>query len=1107
MSKKKQQQLQTTTGSEVVPSVQETPSIQGTTRSIGMNGVIESLGVNTIFGKERGTPQKRVHDLLEACQTIVKNDPSIFKAKISTLDVNKLITDLEETTREDMFNSITDKKLFCDYIDLFISSLKSTSDQITKNKIFISVWLLVLVKSISDISQCGSLVNDIQKFYDGGNIPEIVNKNDVFSVLNSNKNVTFVSSDKICAALSSNILKLIDYPIQTLCSRKTGTTTQTMIVQKSEVSALSVILSVVGDKEKTFSLINDVVYSTDIDNDKKDGVTSMITSINSLVTDYYTDIIKSYQLELQNTEYVTQDIIQLEVDKLFLNKREDAKRKLCQLISNISSITYLENNLFELSKVLSSKENVVVPRWTYHVSNDVFKYMFPLTPTMFADLKSKISREEILSATADAMYGHDFALECITNLGREFLTAIGEEDVYKIGENMSYSKKEDLCISQTLQLNNFSTINQHGDKFSINFNSDSNYLVVDRKKMFYRISEIPWNITASPLVDQPIIASVDFVSGEPSISVVLSEQINYTKQQNIRNEQVLAFSTLTQTQGLKEKLTQIDNNTNYKEYYGVTTLYDGAAPYGGLPIYELEQYESSMNILLKPSGKQKGSEENLTLTVTTNTTESEDVLIEKWTSDRIDVVGIKYLNETLIENISPSLNDQEKLQISSPEPNTPLYNPLYKFNLIWGTILNSKTNLTLQFRKEIYDEFKIVVAEIQNKIRQLNEKVAERSRRASTQQPISRFQDYSMFDNVVIKSLIEQIYGAVSENNNEYLQNFDVMMIEYIKILFIGNIDLDDSKYKLLLILESAVRGVCSDDPDGLFKSLLSIKESIQEMDPDEELKKIILDAKEKITRDTHIKNMKDSYSEQILTKRGPSMNKVEHSGEVLTTGSPTRVIQNQNNVPDSAQSNKTAPAVSYQSSSGWNPFHSSSVLNKDSSKLQEKVQEKVQESSQVSDFTETLGDQNLYNDYSNTGFGFDSSNENIFDEINTLKKQIEELERIIYLRDEEIKGLTKEISNYKFPTVRGSDEQVVKSQRGSRENTPFPFSLSRNPSNEEEGTITTKSSDNNSGGSRKNHTQTHKSATRRKNKNSSKRKTIKKRKMPKRKNNTRRNK
>jgi hypothetical protein len=1031
-----------------------------------MNGVIESLGVNTTFSRERGTPQKRLHDLLEACQTIVKtNNRSIFKGKITTLDVQGLIDDLETASREDMFKSIADRNLFCEYIDLFISSLKSTPDQITKNKISITVWLLVLVKSMSDISQCGSLVNDIPKFYEGGNISTIGKStgdttNDVLSVLKSNKNVTFVSSDKICAALSSNILKLIDYPIQTLCSRKTGTTTQTMIVQKGEVSALSVILSVVGDLEKTMGLINDVIYydSSDID---RDAVANMVTSIHSVVTDYYSKIFDEYFKDPNIKDYVTQDIIQLEVDNIFISKNDRGREKLCQLISEISSIPILRNSLLELSRVLSLKENVIVPRWTYHVSNDVFKYMFPLTPDMFIDLKSKISREEIVSATADAMYGHDFALSCITDLGREFLTAIGEANVYTIDENVSYSKKEDLCISQTLQLNNFSTINQHGDKFSINFNSDSNYLVVDRKEMFYRISETPWNITSSPLVNQPIIASVDFVSGEPSISVVLSEQINEIKQQSIRREQVLAFSTLSQ-EDLTDKLKVIEENTNYNEYYGVTTLYDGAAPYGGLPIYQLDQYKSSMNVVLKPSKKQKDElEENVTLTVITKTTESEEELKTKWISGRVDTFDISYLKDNLIPNVG--LSEEQKGQLSNPQDTS---SPLYKFNLIWGTILNSKSKLTLKFREEIYNEFRLVVAEIQNKIRQLNEKVAERSRRASIQQPISRFPRYEIFTNEIME-LVEQLQQFLKLN--ESLEKFDVMMIEYIKILFSDEID-DSNKNILLKILESAVR-VCSDDPDGVFKSLLSYKESIQQVNENEELKKIGSVAEEKIKRDRNIANIKKNYLQQISRKQGSSKNKIQLSGET-TYVTPEKDRYGKQIQPGSDKSVKSAFAALYPSTSHWNR----------------------EKDSQMSGLTETQGDNILFNspiknddlspqgsqetDYS--GFESDTGSE-----IGRPKKS-------------DSPPLSPRGNTRSFDDVDRSTESIT---YGQHPRTVPRISGSQDNSDDENMTR-----EDNEGGSRKHHRTHHNSVTRRKNKKSSKRKSGKKRKMLKRNNKTRRN-
>jgi len=1150
---------------------------------IGENGneEVEQYTTHINFDKKSGTPQKRLHDLLVACKSIVTNDRSIFnKGKIKSLNVDPLIdaliVKLSKSTRDDIFETDEDRDLFCKYIYLFISSLNSTSNKIDANKIFITVWLLVLVKSMSDISQCGSLVNDIPKLYKDKPMLDIEravlrSSQDVLSLLNSNINVTFFSSDKICAALSTNILKLIDYPIQTLCSRKTGTTTQTMIIQKGEVSALSVVLSVVGDIKKSRRLIRDIIYY-DIPDTIKGEVVNMVTTIHTVVTNYYTSILENYS-SMQNFEekYILQDIIQLEIDKLFSSKHQDAQTKLCKLIYDVLKIPNLIGSLIQLSYVLSSKESVVVvPRWTYHVSNDIFKCRFPLTSNMFREntgLKNKISREEILSATADAMYGHDFALSCITELGTNFLKAIGEADVYSIDENISYSKKEDLCISQTLQLNNFSTINQHGDKFSINFNSDSNYLVVDRKEMFYRISEIPWNITASPLVEQDIIASVDFVSGEPSISVVLSEQVNFIKQQNIRKSQVFAFSVLTQTEDLTQKLEVIKQNTNYREYNGVTTLYDGAAPYGGLPIYELEQYISSMNIILKSSSKKRDDvEENLTLRVITETTEKSEDLRRKWVSERVNLNDVPYFTDTL--NLKVDMSEEQKIKISAPAIDT----PLYKFNLIWGTILNSKPNMTEQYRKEIYGEFNSVVTEIQNKIKQIDNNIPERSRRASTQQPMSRFfpsfkniDQYRMFNDDKVQEQIKKIYKAVSENENVRWENFDVMMIEYIKILLmpeppntrdmdtevvatdpLGSTDtskIDDSpntgngdtktvvatdplgsvgtakieersatggvdtevvattnpsvsvetKQILLTILEVAVRSckLCSDDPDGIFKSLLSDSKINQEINVDKQLQEIGLDAQKKINREETIKRMKEIFLQNISTKRGQSNNIVEHSG--ASGVSPVKTTDTTTD-PGSAQSAFAAFKYTDNNHKGRQAFPVTDLNSQDDSRK---------------------------NDTDNASSN--SNNELIY----RLQNEISELTHSNSLKDQQINRLEQQNSDLKSegqhfkseasilsrsPTSGDKNKYARRSSSignnsSSGNNSPF-LSLSRFSSNNDEDVTTTpKSTDDDTGGSRKHHIQTHKTVTRRKNKKSPKRKTIKKRKMPKIKNKTRRNK
>ncbi len=855
----KEERQITNASSAVTPTeIDGVTVISDTTRSVG---IFDSSSTSVAelylpedyltFDKKRGTPQKRLHDLLFACKHIVAHNKKYFNkitTKMDEPDINLLILDLNTASREKMFNTPSDGENYSNYIRLFISSVKQSSmSSVEKSQIFILLWELILVKSISDISQCGSLINDIPKLYDNNIIPVTTTVNNVtnrvLNVLNNNKNVTFVSSDKICAALSSNILKLIDYPIQTLCGRKNPPTTQTVIVQKGYISALAVVLSAVEDQLKYDTLINDILsynFSETNNLQIQEGVINTILEIQAIVVTYVERLLTNNS-ELSELNLLAEDKIQKEIDEVFemVNKSRLEPRiiRLCNLIHGIAEVENLVTNLEHLFGALSfSKNNKIVHRWTYHVSNDVFKYKFQLKQDMFNEdkLKDSISREEILSATFDAMYGHDYELSCITELGSCFLNAISENDDYDIEKELPYPVKQNRCISQTLHSNRFSTVNQEGDKFSISFNSDNNYLNVEKKELLHRNSEIPWNITKSPLVSQDLVASIDFVSGEPSISTVLSQQINISKRQNIEQQQVYVFSVLgNNSEKLIETFQKIKENSSYEEYYGVTTLYDGAAPYGGIPKYILGQYETSMMVRLKPTSKEKNSmiTENK-LTITTQTTYKIDEMLQSWLSERINTVEVRYLQDTILPNIP--IDCLELLK-------NPTKDSIYeKFNLIWGTILNTKSKMTIEYRNDIYHIFSKVFSEI---IKKLSE--SDRPKRG---QIVERFYDYNRFKE--IEDSIEKISSV---------KNFDSLMIEYIQILCLTALT-DYQKNLLLDIFDVVVREKCSgNNPDGLFKNLYSseIEKTPKELTTEQEkLKQVLTNA---FNRNRDVLVVKDS--------------------------------------------------------------------------------------------------------------------------------------------------------------------------------------------------------------------------------------------------------
>ena len=793
----------------------------------------------TFIPVDDGTPQKRLASLLQMCVNLQKgnvvnnNKLKGLIQKVLNASVN-LIQSVWDSSRAEIFKNETEKNNFTEYIQTFINTLNSKPD-VVKNPLIIELWCQILIKSLSDISQFGCLLNNIpsiytkinKPFYSSENISDYKNSEidivtKVMKILNSNINIVFVSSDKIATGLSTNISKLIDYPIQTLCSRKTGVTTQTIIVQKSAISALAVILSYINDPTITLKLCEDIyIYQTQNSLGRENGenITNFIIDINNILVESYNNLknIIDERIDIKNN-------IQIIFDELFLNIKTSSapatsasptnakitkyKEFVCTIIDKISRIENLNEYLNEISKTLIGYDYIKIPRWCYHLSKDIYKYKFALSSNIFdANFKKDISKQEILSATFDAMYGHDFKLQTITQLGDFFLTAIQEPNPYSIDESISISAMEDTCIKQTLSLNNYSTINQDGDNFSVCFNPEINYLIVNKTDMLYRESEIPWNITFSPLIREPIYAAVDFVSGEPSISVILSQQVNFIKQQQeINNKEILPFSLLdvTNETTLAETRKEIDKYTIYRELFSVMTLYDGAAPYGGKPFYILDNYEIVINF-------GRGEEGELKITTLDNKI-PENELDANWFKSRIHVINSDFLN------VFRDLDDNTKSILINKD-----FEHAFKLNQIFGTILNSANRkLSKTTAQSIFSKFNQLVGEIKSRVSLLGQEGISRSRR--TQTPSGHFspEDYQEFsDNRIIDKLNEMIADIYESD----LTDFNALLLQYIQIVTSAFKNKENPEYikmtKLLLrILEVTVKTIFTEDLSGLFVSL-----------------------------------------------------------------------------------------------------------------------------------------------------------------------------------------------------------------------------------------------------------------------------------------------
>ena len=1085
-------------------ATQESNDIQsGASRSFGLYDSSESEPTN-IFGNilknidpslttdispERGTPQKRLHDLMVACKNIVDSSKGTIPFSKSIINFSEkceqCINELKVISREDILKDGRGGFIE-EYINLFFADLKKSKDKNLKNQIVMLLWSIIVVKSISDISQCGSFVNDIPKIIqqvgnltvrnsqsvvDSGAMLVVGDSNiiassssnttsslsrdpceEVNNIMKDNLNMCFVSSDGSCAAFSTNVLRLINYPIPILHSRKTGKTTQAMILQKSKVSVLSVILSLAN--ENTYEgpiseFIKNILNNTQHLSEGIHASINVFSKIYRLTRKYYVNLIINYQE--QSREYSPpslNELLEKEIDEMFANPDEyniDRKNLLCNLIVEISKIDtpdskILEKSLDEISTVLSfGDKDINVPRWAYHISNDVFKYMYPLSFyndslsnirfNQSRNLKQEISLQEILSATADAMYCHDFELECLYTLGKSFLESIGQENLYqdiKIFDddkqkNKSYDVIEKECIAETLALNSYSTLNQHDDYFEICFNPLYNFIKRDKNEAGYRNAQVPWNIGFSPFITTPLVAAIDFTVGEATFSWAFVGQINQiNKMRNVKY--LLPFASIDNRADLEQYINDLKQYTKLFEYCGVTTLYDGAAPYGAFPLVCAQPpYETVINTTV---GQYK---------ITTQTTKSNHQVSSEWVESKFTLTNLELLKNYIVD-----LPQESKERFYKSASNNKENDPYYFFNLIWGTILNSNPKLPNTYKGVISSEYNRIITDVLNKIERLKQNNSlgrpQREKASIYATGSNDFDDYTQF--ISLKDELQYVKETIKHSDDK----FQGIMNIYIQYVLGSDSFSVEQKNTLLKILELAVFNKSNESIDAdMFVGLNSnILQQYSKRELNEAQQGLVDKLRSRIKRINELNNMAINFKKNQDDRRGKSIHSIELS---KTPEQPTKVVK-----PKSAQAR-----VEY-----------TDVYNELSNIQGTKLELDSQPPNETN--------------------GLDSEDSLQIKKSDDEPQQSNKVSRpfVDVARSNESESLGEHIRN----VARGSDSQT----------------------NSDDETVMSQGS--NEGGSRKHHIQSHKTVTRRKTTTkSSKRKTIKKRKMQKRNTKTRRNK
>uniref|UniRef100_A0A6C0KSB7 Uncharacterized protein n=1 Tax=viral metagenome TaxID=1070528 RepID=A0A6C0KSB7_9ZZZZ len=585
-------------------------SVNIESQSENQNEVATILGDKITCSKKDGTPQKRLLYLAIACKQIIANNLKQNKSNCNYDDLIKFMSDQkdeEEGGEKEKKNessrgwwnktiNSTKKDCLCEMVNIclnFFINDKNNGEEYNA-ALIASLWSIIMVKSMSDISQMGQLINSIPLFNQTQNTNDLPLTKTIFNQINKNAKIGFVSSDKICAGVSSLLINDLDYPIETLCTRKSsvgGKTTQNIIIQKGIIASLTFFL-----------------YQIEISQEKTDIIQLFSNLEETLILDskYMISKILYYY-----NEYVSKlnrfTTIEREFNELFAIKRkennisiydsyDDRFINLSNFIKGISSVlkakrysisksNNITNEIKDLNLSLFNKLKDTLflnktkfrsPKWCYYVANDIFRLIYPQNEINFEDLKTIISKSEIKAATIDGTYGHDFhGIDCITRLGEEFMK------IAKYKDSMLVDKKnENEAIKNCLKNSKCVTIDQIQDDLSINFNTDTNYLPLTTNTNIGNPQY--WHFFDSLFSLKPLILAIDFTKGNQPYSDIVAEQFSATSESKEADDLINPI----QPNELQEIISQqIKKNGTGRELMGTCALFDGAASYGIYPYY------------------------------------------------------------------------------------------------------------------------------------------------------------------------------------------------------------------------------------------------------------------------------------------------------------------------------------------------------------------------------------------------------------------------------------------------------------------------------------------------------------------------------------------
>jgi hypothetical protein len=707
---------------------------------------------------------------------------------------------------------------------------KTEKSKLSDEVCFSQLWYSFLVKSISDVAQFGSVIRNSSLLLNNQSqdIPPCI---------------AYLSSDLIAAAEATTLGRQVNHPYLILSTRKTANVTQQVILQKREITATALFLICMFDEESSYLntimsqyTSNNANNETSIERANKNA--SIITAVfkdmnetNKGLVDKFKAEFKITVLGILNVNYTglykkTDPFIsQLQTwADIVINGVNDAssekhflKSSYFPFIQELHAYYYKytstdgtqndhsffddENqdsilNIFQEMIIYGSQDNMfTIPRWIHQFSVDIHtarpgNEIIKLTDTE----DTNISIAEIIAATEDAAYGHDFSsIQGVTLLGEAFMNKVLKQvdqlrdpvnifnyiplNYHGRGETSSKGSYEKKCIIDVLDRNKYVTITQQRDQYIVIFNPVKNFLTFDLEKLPLQDTVTKWRIGLSPLYPnvltpptlvspkgtvkhRKIYMSIDYSKGTSSFYEHITSTKNAIRDYSRIEPNTYAFDFIINND--YEKLQEILNNeSGFFEIMDVTTMFDGAAPIGAQPQpFKIVNAKGEEELVPHNNSIMIGNLFQLTMTTEANNKVTND--ITEWITLQTSKGGVGKNVNALSKKLKDTIGgDNQNMNIVLNRDDS-VY--MYEFGLLVGMFFNS-----IYSNSEVIGECRSIASGISEAVKkEILPKEETRSKRVrkQTAQYLSEEDQYNQMITTTKNATISLIVSNLTHYSN-----------------------------------------------------------------------------------------------------------------------------------------------------------------------------------------------------------------------------------------------------------------------------------------------------------------------------------------------------